>query len=232
MWSTPRTRSTALLRAWENRSDTAVVDEPLYAFYLDGSGAADPGRDDVLASRSADWRKIVDELVDAPVPDGKRVFYQKHMAQHVLPAVDRRRLAGLRHAFLIRHPAEMLASYAKVQAPTLDDLGVLQQRDLYRQFGGPVVDSGDLVREPEPVLRALCAELGVPFDADMLAWPAGPRSTDGVWGETWYENVRRSTGFVAPQPDAAPPALPPHLTGVLDRCLPVYEELYANRLRG
>jgi len=31
MWSGPRTVSTAMMRAWENRPDTVVVDEPLYA---------------------------------------------------------------------------------------------------------------------------------------------------------------------------------------------------------
>ena len=54
MWSGPRNISTAMMRAWENRPDTVVVDEPFYARYLarlDGSRGDHPGRDDVLASQ-------------------------------------------------------------------------------------------------------------------------------------------------------------------------------------
>ncbi len=38
MWSGPRNISTALMRSWENRPDTEVVDEPLYAYYLQRTG--------------------------------------------------------------------------------------------------------------------------------------------------------------------------------------------------
>ena len=34
MWSGPRNLSTALMRSFENREDTKVWDEPLYAYYL------------------------------------------------------------------------------------------------------------------------------------------------------------------------------------------------------
>lgn len=208
MWSGPRTRSTAMMRAWENRPDTAVVDEPLYAFYLSRTGIDDPGRDDVLASQPTDWRTVIDALTVGPVPDDRPIYYQKHMAPQLLPEVDRDALAGLRHAFLIRHPAEMLASYARVQPSlTMTEIGLPQQLEIYRRYGGPVVDTRDLVRAPEPVLRALCAALGVPFSPAMLSWPPGPRPTDGVWGRYWYQSVWRSTGF-RPPPAAGAVAAP------------------------
>lgn len=236
MWSGPRTRSTAMMRAWENRPDTVVVDEPLYGFYLAHSDVDDPGQDEVLATCPTDWREIVDGLTEGTLPEsGATVYYQKHLAQHLLPAVDRTALSSLRHAFLIRHPAQMLSSYAKVHAPTLDELGLRQQVQLYRMFGGPVVDANDLVERPEPVLRALCDALEVPFTPAMLSWPAGPRPTDGVWGHHWYEGVWQSTGFTAhtqPEQPAHEPSggLPAHLLPVLENCMPLYNELRARRI--
>ncbi|XTZ15352.1 HAD family hydrolase [Micromonospora echinospora] len=218
-----------MLRAWENRGDTVVVDEPLYAYYLTCKNVDDPGRDEVLATRSADWREVVRRLTHDPLPPGPTVFYQKHMAQHVLPEVDLAAFRGLRHAFLIRHPAEMLASYHAVQLrPTVEELGLHRQVELYRTFGGPVVDSGDLVRAPRLVLESLCAALGVPFDDGMLSWPAGRRETDGVWGRYWYRSVWESTGFQ--QPRTADRPLPPELRALLDECLPLYEEMRHGRL--
>jgi hypothetical protein len=153
------------------------------------------------------------------------------MTHHLLPEVDRDALAPLRHAFLIRDPAELLASYPRVRAtPTLDDLGIWQQAEIFDRFGGPVIDSHDLLDDPEGVLRALCAALGVPFSGRMLRWPAGPRDTDGVWAPYWYESVCRSTGFGRYRPPEQ--ALPARLAGLAGQCRPYYERLHAHRLTG
>ena len=226
MWSGPRTVSTALMRAWENRPDTVVTDEPLYAFYLTATGLDHPGRDEVIASQPRDWRVVLRELTAGPLPPGVTIYYQKHMTHHLLPSVDRSALAGLRHAFLIRDPRSLLASYARVRsAPTLADLGLRQQAEIFEEFGGPVLDSADLLAAPEPALRALCAALGVPFSAAMLSWPPGPRASDGVWAPYWYDSVRRSTGFVPVAGPVAPPELDPALEPLLDECMPYYEKL-------
>src|SRR6201986_29746 len=119
------------------------------------------------------------------------------MTHHVLPSVDLSAFAPFRHAFLIRDPRALLASYARVRsAPTLDDLGLRQQVALFGEFGGPVIASADLLAAPEAGLRALCAALDVPFSPAMLSWPAGPRDSDGVWAPYWYDSVWRSTRFV------------------------------------
>lgn len=230
MWSGPRTISTALMRAWENRADTVVIDEPLYGFYLHRTGAPHPGRDAVIKTMNNGWREVIAGLTLAPFPAGKTVCYAKHMTHHLLPEVDRGTLGGLRHAYLIRDPRQLLASYAKVRArPALDDLGLAQQVEIFRMFGGPVVDSGDILRRPEPMLRALCDALSVPFDPAMLCWPPGPRDTDGVWARYWYDGVRRSTGF---GPYRAEPAeLPPELARLAGQCQPFYAEMSAHRLR-
>jgi hypothetical protein len=231
MWSGPRTLSTAMMRAWENRPDTVVVDEPLYAYYLAATGLDHPGRDAVLASQPTDWRTVVRTLTTGPLPDGATISYQKHMTHHVLPEVDLDALEGLRHAHLIRDPRRLLASYAKVrEAPTLADLGLVQQVALHRRFGGPVIDSDDLLRDPRGVLTALCAALGVPFDERMLSWPAGPRDTDGVWAPYWYAGVEVSTGF-GPYRGGDVPELPRHLAPLAAECRPFYDELAERALR-
>jgi hypothetical protein len=174
---------------------------------------------------------VIRQLTDGPLPPGRPVCYAKHMTHHLLPEVDRAALAPLRHAFLIRDPAELLASYARVRAtPTLDDLGLWQQAEIFDRFGGPVIDSHDLLDHPEAVLRALCAALGVPFSAHMLHWPAGPRDTDGVWAPYWYESVWRSTGFGRYRPPDQ--ALPAALAALAEQCQPYYDRLHAHRLTG
>jgi len=229
MWSGPRTVSTALMRAWQNRPDTVVTDEPLYAFYLDRTGLDHPGRDEVIASQPADWRVVLARLASDPLPPGVSISYAKHMTHHLLPEVDRAALAPLRHAHLIRDPRELLASYARVRAePDLDDLGLRQQAEIFEAFGGPVVDSRDLLTDPEGILRALCQALDVPFDAGMLCWPPGPRDSDGAWAPYWYASVQASTGFAPYRPPAEP--LPARLEPLAERCLPYYQRLCTYRI--
>jgi hypothetical protein len=185
----------------------------------------------VIASQPVSWQPVLSSLASGPLPPGATIGYAKHMTHHVLPSVDLAAFAPFRHAFLIRDPRSLLASYARVRsAPTLSDLGLRQQAELFEEFGGPVIDSADVLAAPEAALRALCAALGVPFSPSMLTWPAGPRPSDGVWAPHWYNSVWRSTGF-APRPPGPPPPLDPALEPLLEECLPYYERLSENKLQ-
>ncbi|HET9895306.1 MAG TPA: hypothetical protein VFQ44_10270 [Streptosporangiaceae bacterium] len=232
MWSGPRTLSTALMRSFGNRQDTVVTDEPLYGYYLARTGIEHPGRDEILASMPTQWTDVVRQLARTELPPGKTIYYQKHMTHHLLAEIDRDALAGLQHAFLIRDPRRLLASYAKVRAtPTLADLGLEQQVEIFRRFGGPVIDAADIAARPRPALEALCAALAIPFDEAMLAWPPGPRPEDGIWARHWYANVWASTGFAPRRGSGKAPAdLPPELEPLAARCQPCYDELTACRL--
>ncbi len=234
VWSGPRSLSTALMRAWESRADTAVVDEPFYAAYLAETGVPHPGREEIIVEGETDPERVVERLLGR-VPGGRRVFFQKHMAHHLLPGWDRSWLAGVRSAFLIRHPRELLPSLAKVvPEPSLEDTGLPAQRGLFREErdrlgrAPPVVDATELRRKPEPVLRKLCAALDVGFDPAMLSWKPGPRPTDGVWARHWYGSVEASTGFRPPRGRPAP--LPDALAPLLEASLPHYRALHAARL--
>jgi Sulfotransferase domain len=229
MWSGPRNISTAMMRAWGSLRGTHVVDEPFYAFYLDCTGLDHPGREDILRSQPTDWREVAEAMTRGSLPEGATRQYQKHMTHHLLPEVDPSALDGLRHAFLIRDPAEVLVSYAKVRGePTLDDLGFPQQVALYERFGGPVVDARDVLERPEQMLRALCGSLDVEYDEAMLHWEAGPRPTDGVWGPHWYDGVWRSTGFAPYRPPQE--SVPARLQPLLERCRPYYDTMAEHRL--
>ena len=235
MWSGPRNISTAIMRAWENRGDCAVVDEPLYAHYLAHTELDHPGREAVLAAGETDWRKVVGWLT-GPVPVGKPIWYQKHMAHHLLPHIGRDWLTALEHVFLIRDPREVLLSYLKSRTNvTPEDLGLIQQLEIFEQVqracGGapPVIEAGEFLKSPEAQLRALCERLDIAFTPRMLSWPPGPRDSDGVWAPYWYEAVQRSSGFepYRPRDRRVPPAWLP----VVEAVMPAYEALCSHQLR-
>lgn len=239
MWSGPRNVSTAFMRAWGNRDDTVVVDEPFYAHYLDATGIEHPGRDEILAHHERDWRRVVDSLL-GPVPPGVRILYQKQMSHHLLPDMGREWLDAVTHAFLIRDPRSMVASLGeKLESFDLLATGLPQQVEIFEHVldrtgrTAPVLDSADLLRDPGAMLRKLCSALDVPFSDRMLWWAPGGRATDGVWAKHWYHRVEASTGFepAGSPDDAVSRDLSPRLAAIEAQCRPLYEKLRAHRLR-
>lgn len=231
VWSGPRNISTALMRSWENRADCAVVDEPLFAHWLAATGTDHPGRDEVLVAGQADWRRVVDRLT-GPLPDGVAVEYQKHMAHHLTPEVERGWIGELTNVLLIRHPAEVVDSYRKARPRFVaGDLGYDQLLALHESLGTPppVIDAADFLRAPRAHLAALCDLVGVAFTDRMLSWPPGPRDSDGVWARYWYQNVWRSTGFAPYRPRRV--SLDGAAADVAERCMPAYRHLHAHRWR-
>jgi len=235
MWSGPRNISTAMMRAWENRGDCAVSDEPLYAAYLAATGLDHPMREEVITAGDTDAGRVIDALL-GPVPDGKPLWYQKHMAHHLLPGMDRGWIGRMANVLLIRDPREVVASYLKAREQvTAEDIGLPQQVELCTMLDAagtppPVIDARDFLQAPEAHLRSLCELLGIGFGDRMLRWPAGPRASDGVWAPHWYAQVWRSTGFDPPRATAHVP-LTPQGEAVVAACQPHYERLYARRLR-
>jgi Sulfotransferase domain len=234
MWSGPRNISTAMMRSWENRPDTEVVDEPFYAAYLQRTGLDHPGREEVLASQPADAAEVVAGLL-APAPAGVQVLYSKQMTHHLDMADHRGWLGELRNVLLIRDPREVVASYVRSrEACEPEDIGVWQQVTLHDELVDltdddvPVIDAADFLRAPEAHLRWLCDWLGIAFTDRMLQWPLGPRRSDGVWAPYWYDAVWASTGFAAYRPREV--ELSEHDAAVAEACRPAYDLLAARRL--
>lgn len=235
MWSGPRNISTAMMRSWGNRADTVVIDEPFYAFYLKETGKAHPGATEIIRHGETNWQRVVDHLLAPALPSGVAVFYQKQMTHHLLPEVERSWLGSVENCFLIRDPAEVIASYLKQNGePALEDLGFVQQLEIFEfvrradDKTPPVIDANDVLRHPEKTLRSLCEVLSLPFDAAMLSWPRGLRQTDGSWARHWYASVARSTGF-APYRKRTP-EVPASMRELEARCRECYDRLYACRL--
>ena len=231
MWSGPRNISTALMRSWENRPDCRVVDEPLYAYYLEQTGLDHPVREQVIAAGQPDWQVVVDELT-APGPAAGGIYYQKHMTHHLIPQLPRGWIGSLTNVLLIRDPAEVVASYVRSRSDVVaEDIGLVQQTELYDQLGGdvPVMDSADFLRDPEAYLRWLCSYADVPFTDRMLHWPAGPRDSDGVWAPYWYDAVVASTGFEPYRARAV--SLSGAALAAVERSRPHYERLHAVRVQ-
>ena len=236
MWSGPRNISTAMMRSWGNRPDTAVVDEPLYAYYLERTGKDHPLAAEVIAQGETDWRKVVSRLTKDPIPSGKRIFFQKHMTHHLLPEIDRAWLLDLTNCFLIRDPREVILSYIKKNPdPSPEELGFIQQCEIFdfvreqTDSTPPVIDADDILKNPESMLRLLCDAIGIEFDKAMLSWPPGLRDTDGIWATHWYDAVAKSTSF---QPyKSRDGKIPDSLRDIYDRCRECYERLHPNRLK-
>lgn len=235
MWSGPRNISTAMMRSFGGRSDTAVSDEPFYGAFLKASGQRQPMADEVIASMDCNWHSVA-ETMRGPVPGDKPLWYQKHMPHHMVADVSIADFPDHRHAFLIRDPERVVASYAvKRVEVTADDLGYERQLDYVDQAAqmtgkAPIIfDSADILRDPEAHLRALCAALEISWDAGMLAWQAGARPTDGVWAVHWYGRVIETTGFG--QAESAMPGLGDREQAIADQCRDAYARLSAMRIR-
>jgi len=230
--SGPRNVSTALMYAFAQRSDTRVVDEPLYGYYLRTSGAEHPARQEVMAAMDCDGSRIISEVILGPCD--KAILFFKNMAHH-MEGLELSWLEKTVNVFLIRDPQEMLPSLAKqIPQPTLQDTGLHDQArlfDVFQRMGQtpPVLDARELLLNPASVLRQLCRHVGIDFDPAMLSWPAGPRPEDGIWAPHWYHNLHKTTGFQKYRAKTEP--FPDNLWALLERCKPYYEKLFEHTIR-
>jgi len=220
MWSGPRNLSTAMMYSFGARADFAVMDEPFYAAFLARSGADHPMREQILAAHETIPEKAADQCRRA----GKPHLYMKQMPHHMLEGFPMDWARDCINIHLIRHPARVIASYAaKRDALTLEDIGFVQQAELYEKVGGLVIDSFDIRANPEVALRALCETIDLTFDPAMLHWPAGARAEDGIWAAHWYGAIHRSTGFEGAE--GPRPELSDELQPLCDAAMPHYEML-------
>ena len=235
MWSGPRNISTAMMYSFDNRLDSYCSDEPLYGHYLDRTGITHPGAQKVVDSGETNWEKVVDSLC-GEIPNGAEIWYQKHMTHHLLPHIDLDWISKLTNCLLIRDPREVLLSMSK-KTDQIDVMatGLPQQNRLFDHLLETtgeiptIIDSGDILKNPERMLFKLCDVLEIPFDKSMLSWQAGPRECDGIWAEYWYDAVWESTGFAQYRPRIG--ELAPEYQVYYDECQIFYDRLHSFRLK-
>ena len=235
MWSGPRNLSTAMMRSFGSRADMFVSDEPFYGCFLKTTGADHPMRAEVIASMDCDWDSVMQTLRGDP-PDGSPIWYQKHMWHHMAGPIGYDDFAGFTHAFLIREPERMIASYLrKRESAKFEDFGLKRQAEFFDReadrlgHAPPVLDANDVLADPESVLSRLCRALEIPWNPAMLSWVPGRRETDGPWAPHWYGAVEKSTGFGTPETGLVD--LPDDAHRLADRCQPFYDRLAEHRIR-
>ena len=228
MWSGPRNLSTAMMYAFGNRADCAIWDEPFYAPYLAQSGQIHPMQQEILTAHEVDPDIVAQRCLDT-IPAEKPHFYMKQMPHHMIDGFPIAWAKSCVNIHLIRHPARVISSYgAKRDQINLDDIGYVQQAQLYDALGGLVVDSADIRDNPHVMLQGICDAIGLDFDPAMLSWKAGSRIEDGVWAKHWYGAVHQSTGFAGSE--GPMPLLDEMQTRLLDEALSHYKKMHAARL--
>lgn len=234
MWSGPRNLSTALMRSFENRSDTAVIDEPFYAHFLKQTNINHPGRNEIISTLDSNWDSIVLKIT-GPIPQNKSIWYQKHMAQHNLEGCDLNWIKSFHNCILIRDPKYVIPSYNKEYSLSDEKLlGYCQQLNLIRiledeeSITPPIFDATDILEKPEKALKKICISVGIRFSQKMLKWPKGKRKSDGIWAKYWYRNVENSSGFQPIQKKNI--VIDKKLIPLYDKCLADYNSMYEKRI--
>jgi branched-subunit amino acid aminotransferase/4-amino-4-deoxychorismate lyase len=192
------------------RDDTKVVDEPLYAHWLNRNPLVfRPYREELLRQHNCNGNSVMKELhSEGNHPDYKPILLVKQIAKQYT-GVDKSHLHHdrARHVFLIRNPIDMLEGWQRravvhKESSTLEVLSLPQLVDIYSEIRSAgkvepiVIDAEILQNHPREVLTIVCAKLGIPFQESMLGWDAGPKANmDGLWAPFWYQSAHKSTGF-------------------------------------
>ncbi len=217
--------------SFSHRPDTAVMDEPFYAYYLKLTGKDHPGREEIIQSQPVEYEAVYDQIIANRVRPN---LFVKNMAKH-LRTTDWQKMKGMENVILIRDPKQLISSYAQVvPEPTMTDIGLMTQFEIFEFLKGEnlqplILDSGEVLKNPESVLTQLCKGLSIPFSEKMLSWNPGPIPEDGVWAKFWYDNVHKSSGFQK-QPTSER-ELPVQCTELYQACLPYYDKMYAGSIK-
>lgn len=200
LWSSPRNISTALMYSFAQRSDTKVVDEPFYAYYLTqvNTKVDHPGKREIINSQSSSFKDIVNEI---EMFMDKDILFVKNMTHH-LANTNFNFSKNWFHVILTRRPQSAYISFKKViNNPTVLDLGYKEQYAIAlklkkKKIPFYILSSEELLNSPKRELENLCDYLKINFDNNMLSWDRGGIKEDGVWAKYWYENVHKSQGFI------------------------------------
>jgi len=199
-WSGPRNISTALMRSWSSRDDTFVSDEPFYAYYLKETGFNHPMKEEIINYYSTNQNDIIENLT-SDIPNNKKIWYQKHMAHHLLKMNDLSWIKNFKNCILIRHPKFVINSYIKKNTlKSVSELGYPQQLSIIKFLQKEnikfyIIESDLFLENPKKKLYDWCNFFEIDFHQKMLSWPKGPHKNDGIWGEHWYNNINNSKSF-------------------------------------
>ena len=228
-WSGPRNISTALMRSWSSREDSFVSDEPFYAYYLKERQLKHPMYREIIDHYPNKYNDIVRGLTSG-IPNGKKIWYQKHMAHHLIDLNNIDWIKNFENCILIRHPEDVINSYVKKNTlNNIDDLGYPQQYKIIKYLDSigkkfTIIDSNILLNNPEKILSQWCNSINLEFDISMLKWQKGNHSQDGIWWKHWYDNVITTTHFQKFSKNQN--ELDQKYQSIYDEALDYYDKLY------
>lgn len=231
--SGPRNLSTALMYSFAQREDCIVLDEPFYGFYLKNLplNIVHPSQEIILNSMELEEKKIVDNIKNLAT---QKLVFVKGMAHHFI-SENPSYILEWKNIILIRHPEKLIASFSKViHKPTINDIGIKKATQLFlflkNNNNNPIViDSDELMKNPENYLKKICKLLKISFSVKMLNWKKGGLPEDGIWATHWYANVHNTTKFEIQKIKSVD--LPQSLQPLLKEALPYYEILKNNILK-
>ncbi len=203
LWAVPRSTSTAFEWMMRQRGDMDCLHEPFGEAWYQGEDPLWPRFKDgdvTTPGLTLDsvWQDIQARAARGPVFLKDFPHYINHMWTPPF-------LAQMTHAFLIRDPAKTISSmYDKWPDFDEREVGFPEQRalfDLLWALNGtppPVIDSDDLLENPEGMVRAFCEAVDIPFLPEALSWePGGDPSEHSWWdGGSFHHNLAKSTGLV------------------------------------
>src|SRR3954470_1659284 len=151
-----------MMYSFAQRPDTIAFDEPLYAHYLRVTGIDHPGKEEILASQESNGEKVVQQIILGE--HNKPVVFFKQITHHLVE-LNEDFLGKVYNILFIRDPKQIISSYAQVRPDvTMQDIGIEKQWHLFNQlkknyYHFIVLDSNEILKGPEKVLRDLCEAL-------------------------------------------------------------------------
>lgn len=203
LWCHPRSASTAFERIMRERGDLDVLHEPfMYDYYLNRAPRLFPDfKPD--PDHPSDYPSIREMLLER----AKRgPVFLKDMAYYVVDALpdDLEFMGAIRHAFLIRDPAQSILSYHKRDPEFVsEEVGIEAQWRLYQAirdagFDAQVIKSSDLRASPDSTMAAYWLASDLPQKPDALNWDAKvPEGWETV--QEWHTETLTSGAIRPPE---------------------------------
>ncbi|MDJ1183389.1 hypothetical protein [Roseofilum casamattae] len=237
LWTTVRSTSTAFEKMIRQRGDFLVFHEPFGLSYYNSPERRDINRYPNIElnpeySYQKTWQKLQQN-------SGDRGVFVKDMAYYVSHLANKDFLSIFENTFLIRDPAKMLPSlYNEWPDFTLEEAGYAELYNVFervRQMSGKtpvVIDSDDLVQNPELTVKAYCNAVGIPFIKESLEWEPQSRPELSNWEPSWHGYLNTTSGFKAQkQKKYVSVTENKHLQHAYEFCLPYYTKIHKYKLQ-
>ena len=239
LWAIPRSTSTAFEWMMRQRGDFNCLHEPFGEAWYQGENPMWPRFK--KGDKSTPGLSLESTWADIKARANKGPVFIKDFPHYINHIWNADFLSHFTHAFLIRDPAKTISSMYN-KWPDFDELevGFPEQRalfDLLTALNGkspPVIDSDDLLENPDAIVSAFCNSVGIPFLPKAMNWKAGKDPSAHSWwdGGSFHANLAQSTGLkpqIRRYVDIAD--TPERVQRVYMGMKPHYEHLYQHRIK-